>query len=815
MRRTLFLFLLATAVFLAGQISPLQAYTLMAQKMPSSNFTLNLQLSSATYSYPLQYWGGYFPTPGLQDFSATWNDVAQAALNEWNQYLLNAQFVSNTNSATAPVYADGISSVFFTSTIYGQSFGSGTLAITLRRYIVSNNLNVEADVLVNTAIRWDSYRGNLQYSWSTGYTYDLRRVLIHEFGHIVGLGHPDLDTPAQSVVALMNSTASDLDHLEIDDINGAMFLFGTKTILRAVSLTASPSEGGTVTGGGNYQIGSTRQITATPASGWIFAQWSDGNTNPTRSIAVPLQDVGYTATFKQSLDSWAVLSSGTITNLGSILYVNGTFMAFGSNGVATSADGVTWTSKIPATQVNYNPNAVVYAKGTFVSVGSAGQIWTSSDGINWTLRPTGLTTDNFSSVTYGNGLFVAVGGTTTPSAPTPVVTSTDGITWTPRTGGVIFSSKDYSSVIYANGMFVAVGGYGVGAIWGDTVMRSMDGVTWATESLPNGSSLGRLLHITYGNGLFVAGTDAGNLVSSTDALNWTQRAFQYYNYWNVIYANHTFLAMQSKIETSPDGINWTARDSGSVAYANGMAFGGGRFIGAGLYGIYQSGLVPAQAVQPVLPVVNSAAAGTATTSTAFTYQITATNTPLAFNAAGLPPGLSINMATGTITGSPTTTGTYPVTLFATNDAGSGTATLTITVSALTQSFSQWAGAHTVVGGAAGIPQHDGVPNLLKYFSNIDPSRPMTLNDRAALPAMGVTTTNSTPYLTLTYRRNALLTGVTIGVQTSTDLKTWQTVTPDIDIQSGTDAATGDPIRQVGVNVTGKSSAFIRLNVTAP
>ena len=43
-----------------------------------------------------------------------------------------------------------------------------------------------------------------------------------------------------------------------------------------VTLSASPSAGGTVTGGGTYPQGTVRAVTATPASGYVFVRWSDG-----------------------------------------------------------------------------------------------------------------------------------------------------------------------------------------------------------------------------------------------------------------------------------------------------------------------------------------------------------------------------------------------------------------------------------------------------------------------------------------------------------------------------------------------------------
>ncbi|HLX62410.1 MAG TPA: putative Ig domain-containing protein [Planctomycetota bacterium] len=64
----------------------------------------------------------------------------------------------------------------------------------------------------------------------------------------------------------------------------------------------------------------------------------------------------------------------------------------------------------------------------------------------------------------------------------------------------------------------------------------------------------------------------------------------------------------------------------------------------------------------------------------FGYNITATNSPSSYNAAGLPPGLSINTATGTIAGIPTLEGNYNVVLTATNASGTGAQILFLNIS---------------------------------------------------------------------------------------------------------------------------------------
>jgi PKD repeat protein len=86
---------------------------------------------------------------------------------------------------------------------------------------------------------------------------------------------------------------------------------------------------------------------------------------------------------------------------------------------------------------------------------------------------------------------------------------------------------------------------------------------------------------------------------------------------------------------------------------------------------------------PVPPVITSALTATAFVGFPYNpfYQITATNFPNAYNAVGLPAGLTVNTSTGAISGTPTASpGTYTVTISASNLGGSGSATLKITLS---------------------------------------------------------------------------------------------------------------------------------------
>ncbi|MBA3708416.1 MAG: putative Ig domain-containing protein [Planctomycetes bacterium] len=103
------------------------------------------------------------------------------------------------------------------------------------------------------------------------------------------------------------------------------------------------------------------------------------------------------------------------------------------------------------------------------------------------------------------------------------------------------------------------------------------------------------------------------------------------------------------------------------------------------------------AAPPVAPVVSSAGTATATVGQTFSYTITASNSPTSFGATGLPAGLTINTATGVISGTPTASGTATVTISATNAAGTGSKTLTLTVNAAVPVVTSAGSATATVG----------------------------------------------------------------------------------------------------------------------
>jgi predicted Zn-dependent protease len=160
----------------------------------------------------------------LIDGSSSFNQVAQSALNIWNQYLVHLRLAYVTNSAVPPADNDEEMSVFFSGNVFGDSFERGTLAITLLSS--RNGVLEETDTIFNTSYQWNSYRGPLRSGIQ-----DFRRIAIHEFGHTLGLDHPD--EKGQHVAAIMNSHISNLDTVQADDINGVRSLYNTGPAFRS------------------------------------------------------------------------------------------------------------------------------------------------------------------------------------------------------------------------------------------------------------------------------------------------------------------------------------------------------------------------------------------------------------------------------------------------------------------------------------------------------------------------------------------------------------------------------------------------------
>jgi Matrixin len=171
----------------------------------------------------------------LNNGTTSWDQNTINAANDWNgigaAFHFNASAGGTLNEpcgAAGPGHAcpgtgpAGDNPVVFRDNVCGAAFGPDIIELTRNCWNADGTM-INAPVFVNSAVLWNAYDGPIQFTASGQPVNDIRRVLLHEFGHVLGLGHPDQS--GQTVQAIMNSQESNLDRLQSDDIAGARSLY--------------------------------------------------------------------------------------------------------------------------------------------------------------------------------------------------------------------------------------------------------------------------------------------------------------------------------------------------------------------------------------------------------------------------------------------------------------------------------------------------------------------------------------------------------------------------------------------------------------
>jgi len=265
-----------------------------------------------------------------------------------------------------------------------------------------------------------------------------------------------------------------------------------------------------------------------------------------------------------------------------IAYGNGLFVAIADRGaggtsnttsIATSPDGVNWTFRtIPSLTGLTN---IIYQNGIFVAVGRVSQRgFYSYDGINWfdAINMVGIVY----GATYGKDKFVAC---KIDNPGFRINVSYDGKTWqgvsTPST-----MDLPWTGIAYGDDKYVAVAESNVSG----SIAISYDGITWNNVTRPSAGSV-TTYNVTYGKGLFVATCDNGKIMTSPDGVNWTVRDTPLTGLiWKCIFAEGVFIAAgafvsaQNKFIYSTDGITWQVANTPSLNNWGGFAYGNGLLV---------------------------------------------------------------------------------------------------------------------------------------------------------------------------------------------------------------------------------------------
>ena len=161
-------------------------------------------------------------TDHIERWGPCWDDVAKHAMQAWSTAGSRFRFTGRARptSTAQPscVQADRTRVVVWGTAICGQPLGYDVLAITSNWAWPSGALT-DSDIVFNTAEQWGAYAGPWRYSMA-----DIHRVAMHEFGHTLGLTHPD--EHGQRIEAIMNAYADDTETLQADDQEGAQAIYG-------------------------------------------------------------------------------------------------------------------------------------------------------------------------------------------------------------------------------------------------------------------------------------------------------------------------------------------------------------------------------------------------------------------------------------------------------------------------------------------------------------------------------------------------------------------------------------------------------------
>jgi hypothetical protein len=255
----------------------------------------------------------------------------------------------------------------------------------------------------------------------------------------------------------------------------------------------------------------------------------------------------------------------------------GTWVAARNNSTSISRStdyGSSWSSvSVPSAIPLGGFIGAAYGVGLFVISEKSTQIHSSPDGLTWTRRTTSPS-ERLSRMTFNDGYFV-VG--TESSSDSAIYASSNGTSWSFNPQGT-FPGSVMNCGIYVGALNRTFADSVSDSKYVDAVPTSSTSWTGNTTGIS-----GDMYDVSWSpvNSLAV-GVGANGIFSSSDLITWTRRV-AVSNFYGVSWCATQFVAVGSagKIYTSPNGVTWTSRTSGTANNLYGVAEQGGVILVSG------------------------------------------------------------------------------------------------------------------------------------------------------------------------------------------------------------------------------------------
>jgi hypothetical protein len=257
----------------------------------------------------------------------------------------------------------------------------------------------------------------------------------------------------------------------------------------------------------------------------------------------------------------------------------------GTNRLAYSSDGITWSGSVSGTPL-FTPQCYAVAwNGTLWVAGGGGgnRVAYSSDGINWTASTSGndLITEWCYAFGWDGTRWVAGG-----QGASTMAYSSDGITWTESASGTALFGNNCRAVAW-NGTKWVAGGTG-----GNRLAYSSDGITWTASTSGNALFTSNCYAVAWDGTRWVAGGEGTNQVAySSNGETWTASSSgnsRFTTRCNAVAWNGTQWVAgglgDNRLAYSSDGITWTASTSGNgvlTSECSAVAWNGTRWVAGG------------------------------------------------------------------------------------------------------------------------------------------------------------------------------------------------------------------------------------------